>query len=287
MQIVRTVHDIRTFSRAQKHSGKAVGFVPTLGALHEGHLSLIRLARQAADVVVVSIFVNPTQFGPKEDLSKYPRPFERDQQLLEAEGVDALFYPTVEEMYPAGTKTFVNVEEVSERLDGGSRPGHFRGVATIVAKLFHAVEPDVAFFGQKDAAQHAVIRRMVRDLDLPVDVRIGAIVRETDGLALSSRNIYLNPTERQQALVLHRALNRVEELVASGVRESSSLIEAAQQVFAAELAARVDYIAIVDADELTPVSNVTGGALVAVAAWITPGMTRLIDNLVLPKLSEK
>ena len=281
MQIVRTVREIRAFSRAQKRSGKSIGFVPTLGALHEGHLSLIRLARQAADIVVVSIFVNPTQFGPKEDLSKYPRPFERDQQLLEAEGVHALFYPTVEEMYPTGAKTFVNVDELSERLDGGSRPGHFRGVATIVAKLFHAVEPDVAFFGQKDAAQHAVIRRMVRDLDLPVDVRIGPIVREADGLALSSRNVYLNPTQRQQALVLHRALNRVEELAASGVHESSSLIEAAQQVFAAEPAARVDYIAIVDPDELTPVSNVAGGALVAVAAWILPGTTRLIDNVVL------
>lgn len=279
MQIFHTVPDIRGFSRAQKKAGKTVALVPTMGALHQGHLSLVRLARQAADAVIVSIFVNPTQFGPQEDLAQYPRPFEHDRQLLEAEGVHALFHPSVQEMYPSGANTFVNVDGLSERLDGSSRPGHFRGVATVVAKLFHAVEPGIAVFGQKDAAQHAVIRRMVRDLDMPVAIRIGPIIREADGLALSSRNVYLNPTERQQALVLHHALHCIKELVERGVPDSAQLTAAAQQVFASEPAARVDYIAIVDPDELTPVSSITNGALVAVAAWI--GSTRLIDNMIM------
>ncbi len=279
MQILRTVQEVRAFSRAQKHDAKRVAFVPTMGALHEGHLSLVRQARQAAEIVVVSIFVNPTQFGPNEDLSRYPRPFERDRHLLEAEGVDALFYPSVEEMYPAGAKTFVDVEEIGDRLDGASRPGHFRGVATVVSKLFHAVEPDIAFFGQKDAAQHAVIRRMVRDLDLPVEVRIGEIVREPDGLAMSSRNAYLSPVERKQALVLQRALTRVRRLSDEGATGSESLIAAARDIFASEPGARVDYIVVVDPDDLTPLHNTSKGALIAVAAWI--GTTRLIDNVVL------
>src|SRR5947209_11326661 len=279
MLICRSVSEIRAFSRVQKQSRKRVGFVPTMGALHEGHLSLIRQAGALADAVVVSIFVNPTQFGPNEDLSRYPRPFERDRELLEAEGVHALFYPSVEEMYPAGAKTFVNVEELSERLDGGSRPGHFRGVATVVAKLFHAVEPDLAIFGQKDAAQHAVIRRMVRDLDVPVEIRIGEIVREADGLALSSRNAYLDAKQRKQALVLSRALSEVKQLFNAGETEAHALTHAAERVFESEPTAEVDYVAIVDADELTPVHKARSGTLVAVAAWI--GTTRLIDNVVL------
>ncbi|MEO8725668.1 MAG: pantoate--beta-alanine ligase [Acidobacteriaceae bacterium] len=279
MQILTTVRDIRAFSRAQRQDGKTIAFVPTMGALHEGHLSLVRLAERAADVVIVSIFVNPTQFGPQEDLSRYPRPFARDHKLLEAEGVDALFFPSVEEMYPAGAKTFVSVEGLSERLDGSSRPGHFRGVATIIAKFFHAMEPDIAIFGQKDAAQHAVIRRMVRDLGIAVDVRIGPIVREADGLALSSRNVYLDSEQRQQALVLHRALTRARQLAKGGIKQSVGLIAAAHQEFASEPAARVDYVAIVDPEELAPVADVTRGALIAVAAWI--GSTRLIDNIVL------
>jgi pantoate--beta-alanine ligase len=279
MVVLKTVAEMRGYSGQQKLKGKRVAFVPTMGALHEGHLSLVRQARSAADVVVVSIFVNPTQFGPNEDLSRYPRPFEQDREWLEREGVDALFYPAVEEMYPAGAKTFVDVEELSERLDGGSRPGHFRGVATVVAKLFNAVEPDVAIFGQKDAAQHAVIRRMVRDLDVPVEIRIGEIVREVDGLALSSRNVYLDPEQRKQALVLQRALSEVKRQFREGKREADVLTGAARAVFKAEPAAKVDYIAIVDADELTPLTKARAGTLVAVAAWI--GTTRLIDNVVL------
>jgi pantoate--beta-alanine ligase len=281
MQILRSVREMRAFSRKARHQGKTVGFVPTMGALHEGHLSLIRQAKAAADVVAVSIFVNPTQFGPNEDLAKYPRPLKRDVQLLEAEGVHALFYPEVSEMYPAGATTFVHVTGLEDRLDGASRPGHFRGVATIVSKLFHAVEPDLAFFGQKDAAQHAVIRRMVRDLDLSVEIRIGEIVREPDGLALSSRNVYLSQEDRERALVLHRALTHVKALTENGVRDSAALIDSVQKVFATEPTVRVDYIAIVDPDELTPVSEVDNGALVAVAAEV--GTTRLIDNLVLPR----
>jgi pantoate--beta-alanine ligase len=280
MQIIETVQGIRALSRAEKRAYKRVALVPTMGALHEGHLSLVRLARQAADVVIVSIFVNPTQFGPNEDLSKYPRPFERDAQLLEAEGVDTLFHPSVDEMYPAGAKTFVTVQDLDSRLDGSSRPGHFRGVATIVSKLFHCVEPDLAFFGQKDAAQHAVLRRMVRDLDLPVEIRIAPIMRDPDGLAMSSRNIYLSAEERQRALVLYRALTHVRELAERGESDAAALKAAARATFAAEHAAKVDYIEIVDPDELTALESVRSSALVAVAAWI--GTTRLIDNIVLP-----
>src|SRR6202521_103461 len=197
---------MRAKSRAVRRAGKRLGFVPTMGALHEGHLSLVRAARASADVVAASIFVNPTQFGPNEDLAKYPRSFERDCKLLEREGGEFLFAPAAEEMYPAGAVTWVTVEGLSDKLDGRSRPGHFRGVATVVAKLFHVVEPDAAFFGQKDAAQLAIIRRMVRDLRLAVKIVVCPIVREADGLAMSSRNAYLDSEHRKRALVLHRAL---------------------------------------------------------------------------------
>src|SRR5580765_4960358 len=199
-------------SRGVRRAGKRLGFVPTMGALHEGHLSLVRAARASSDVVAASIFVNPTQFGPNEDLAKYPRSFERDCEMLEREGVSLLFAPSVEEMYPAGAVTWVTVEGLSEKLDGRSRPGHFRGVTTVVAKLFHIVEPDSAFFGQKDAAQVAIIQRMVRDLNMPVTIEVCPIVRESDGLAISSRNAYLNPQERKSALVLYRSLMRVQKL---------------------------------------------------------------------------
>ncbi len=259
-----------------------------MGALHEGHLSLVRAAKAGCDVVVASIFVNPTQFGPNEDLAKYPRTFERDRELLERElpnkdreGVDFLFAPSVEEMYPAGAVTWVTVEEMSSKLDGRSRPGHFRGVTTVVAKLFHIVEPDVAFFGQKDAAQVAIIRRMVRDLNLPVEIVACPIVREPDGLAMSSRNMYLNPEQRKQALVLHRTLQRVGQMVKGGERNSAKLAAAGQQEFAKEPSVRLDYFEIVDPDTLNPVANVAGGALVAVAAYV--GTTRLIDNILIAK----
>ncbi len=253
-----------------------------MGALHEGHLSLVRAARAASDVVASSIFVNPTQFGPNEDLAKYPRSFERDCELLEREGVDLLFAPTAEEMYGTGAVTWVTVEGLSGKLDGRSRPGHFRGVTTVVAKLFHVVEPDVAFFGQKDAAQVAIIRRMVCDLNLAVEIVVCPIVREADGLAMSSRNAYLDPEQRKRALVLHRSLLRVQQLASAGERSAARLLAAGREEFAAENrenSVRLDYFEIVDPDTLDPVEDVSGGALVAVAAYV--GNTRLIDNIVL------
>ncbi len=250
-----------------------------MGALHEGHLSLVRIAKKQSDFVVVSIFVNPLQFGPTEDLAKYPRTWEQDKALLEKEGVDLIFAPTAAEMYSGSAVTYVHVEGLSERLDGVSRPGHFRGVTTVVAKLFHIVEPDVAVFGQKDAAQVAIIRRMGRDLDMPVEIVVGPIVRETDGLAMSSRNAYLNPQQRKQALVLSRALGRIQERFKAGERSSEALVAAGREVVAQEAGARLDYLSIVDPESLEPVARISCDALVAVAAYV--GTIRLIDNLVL------
>ena len=250
-----------------------------MGALHEGHLSLVRAAKAQCQAVAVSLFVNPKQFGPAEDLARYPRPFERDCELLEKEGVSILFAPSVDEMYPKGEVTWVVVEGLSERLDGRSRPGHFRGVTTVVSKLFHIIEPDVAFFGQKDAAQSAVIRRMVRDLNFPVEIVVCPIVREPDGLAMSSRNAYLNPDERRRALALHRSLSRVEEEFRTGERSVARLVAAASEVFAQEPQVRLDYFEIVDPDTLDPVEQIQQPTLVAVAAYF--GATRLIDNLIL------
>ena len=278
MKILTTIQETRAACRAARASGR-LGLVPTMGALHEGHLSLVREAKAQCEAVVVSIFVNPTQFGPSEDLSTYPRTFERDCVLLQKEGVDFVFAPTVAEMYPPGATTFVTVEGLSEKLDGKSRPGHFRGVTTVVSKLFHIVEPDAAFFGQKDAAQVAVIRRMVRDLDLPVEIVACPIVREPDGLALSSRNVYLDPAQRTSALVLSRSLQKVQKEFAQGQKNAHSLIAAGKQIFAEEPAVRLDYFEIVDPATLDPVSQITGPALVAVAAFV--GTTRLIDNVVL------
>jgi pantoate--beta-alanine ligase len=279
MKIVAGVDEVRAAVRAAKQPGKTVGFVPTMGALHAGHISLVRAAKSQCDFVVASIFVNPTQFGPNEDLAKYPRTFDADRQKLEAEGVDLLFAPGVEEMYPAGAVTFVTVEGISERLDGRSRPGHFRGVTTVVAKLFHIVEPDLAFFGQKDAAQVAIITRMVRDLMLPVKIIVAPIVRESDGLALSSRNVYLSEQERKEATVLSRALREVEARYMAGEHSSAKLIEVATNVFAQEASVRVDYIEIVNPETLEPISIAKEGSLVAVAAFV--GATRLIDNVAL------
>ena len=270
---------MRGASRAVRREGKRLALVPTMGALHEGHLSLVRAARAACDVVAASIFVNPTQFGPNEDLAKYPRSFERDCEMLKREGVEFVFAPSVEEMYPAGAVTWVTVEELSGKLDGGSRPGHFRGVTTVVAKLFHIVEPDKAFFGQKDAAQVAIIRRMVRDLNLAVEIVVCPIVREADGLAMSSRNAYLNAEERKRALVLHRSLERVRQLVESGESDAERLVAAGREEVARENAVRLDYFEVVDPDTLDPVVDLSPGALVAVAAYV--GATRLIDNLLL------
>ena len=279
MDVLETIEQMRFACQAAKQGGKRLGFVPTMGALHEGHLSLVRAAKTRCDMVAASIFVNPTQFGPNEDFSKYPRSFERDRELLENEGVELLFAPSVEEMYPGDAVTFVTVEGLSERLCGKSRPGHFRGVTTVVAKLFHITEPDLAFFGQKDAAQVAIVRRMARDLSLGVEIVVCPIVREADGLAMSSRNAYLNPQERKSALVLSRSLAQVKKLFEQGERRTSKLGAAGRQIFAEEPSVRLDYIEIVSPETLEPVEHITDPALVAVAAFV--GGTRLIDNIVL------
>jgi pantoate--beta-alanine ligase len=267
-------------SRAARVQGLTIGLVATMGALHEGHLSLVRSARARAALVVVSIFVNPLQFGPGEDFARYPRTLQADCAQLEGEGVELVFAPSPQQMYPAGATTVVQVQGLSERLDGRGRPGHFRGVSTVVAKLFHIVQPDSAVFGQKDAAQVAVLRRMVRDLNMDVELIVVPIVREADGLALSSRNAYLSADERRQALVLHRALLRVEALARSGETDSERLRAAALAILAAEPAAQLDYFEVIDPDTLEPVADITHSALAAVAASF--GATRLIDNLLLP-----
>jgi len=283
MKTCSTIAEARAVCSPARASRKRLGLVPTMGALHEGHLSLVRAARAQCDAVAVSIFVNPTQFGPTEDLSKYPHQFDRDCQLLEKEVVEILFAPPVEEIYPKSNSnsqvTWVAVEGLSEKLDGRSRPGHFRGVTTIVSKLFHVLEPDAAFFGQKDAAQLAVIRRMVQDLNFPVEIVACPIVREPDGLAMSSRNAYLNREGRVRALVLQRSLQKARQQFQAGERSSAKLISAAKEVLAREPEVRLDYFEIVDPDTLDPVEQISQKTLVAVAAYV--GNTRLIDNVVL------
>ncbi len=278
MRVIQTISELRQWSRLARQQGNVVGLVPTMGALHAGHISLVREAKTGCDAVAVSIFVNPTQFGPNEDLAKYPRTWDADCALLEAEGVDVVFAPMVEEVYPPGAATFVEVEGLSSRLDGQSRPGHFRGVATVVAKLFIAAEPDRAYFGQKDAAQVAVLRRMVADLGLPVQLEICPIVREPDGLAMSSRNRYLSAEERQRALVLKRALDAVAAAIAAGERDAEALQAVARASFADQPLVKIDYIAAVNWATLEPVEQVRAGDLFAVAAWV--GTTRLLDNFI-------
>jgi len=279
MRTISSAAEMTAVSREVRRSGKRLGFVPTMGALHQGHLSLVRTARSQSDIVVVSIFVNPKQFGPTEDFSRYPRTFEQDSALLQAEKADYIFAPLVEEMYAPGATSWVTVEEISERLDGRSRPGHFRGVTTVVSKLFNIIQPDLAFFGQKDAAQVAIIRKMVSDLNFDVRIVVCPIVREQDGLAMSSRNVYLTPEQRKQAIVLYRSLMRVQTLADQGESDAAKLIAAGKQVIGEQPAARLDYFEIVGNNTLEPVNDIARGALVAVAAYV--GSTRLIDNIVL------
>ncbi|MBV9572681.1 MAG: pantoate--beta-alanine ligase [Acidobacteriales bacterium] len=279
MEILRTAADMRAACRALTSSGMHLGLVPTMGALHHGHLSLVEAAQKQCDEVAVSIFVNPTQFGPNEDFSKYPRNFPKDSELLRLAGVRLLFAPSVDEMYPDGALTHVTVEGLSQKLCGKSRPGHFRGVTTVVAKLFNIMQPQSAFFGQKDAAQVAIIRRMTRDLNTPVQIIVCPIVREPDGLAMSSRNAYLNTGERQSALVLYRALTYVQTLFSQGERNAERLITEGSWIVKEEPSVHLDYFAVVDPETLDPVENASAGVLVAVAAIV--GGTRLIDNIVL------
>jgi len=277
--VVTDIDEMRGLSRKKRGEGMKVCLVPTMGALHEGHLSLVRIAKEHADFIVVSIFVNPTQFGPDEDYEKYPRERERDVEKLDALGVDAVFIPDVSAMYPEGYSTYVTVERLTEGLCGKSRPSHFRGVTTVVAKLFAIVEPRYAVFGRKDAQQLAVIRRMVRDLNLDIEILAGPIVREPDGLAMSSRNSYLSPEERRQATALYRALGKGEELFRSGVVDADLIVGKVREVIERESSAKIDYVELVDSGDMQPMDRVEGEALLAVAAWF--GGTRLIDNVTL------
>jgi pantoate--beta-alanine ligase len=280
MQIFTSIHEMRAAckqARRQARQNATLGLVPTMGAIHQGHVSLVTAARKECDIVAASIFVNPIQFGPSEDFHRYPRTFEEDCRQLRASGVDLLFAPDVREMYPPEASTFVTVEQIGDRLDGASRPGHFRGVATVVAKLFHIVGADIAYFGQKDAAQIAVLQAMVRDLNFPVRLSICPIVREHDGLALSSRNRYLSPGQREHALALSRALAAAGLKIQQGERSAVALRETMLEVLDHAPGVRLDYVSVVNPDTLEDTGSVADGALLAIAAWV--GETRLIDNL--------
>jgi pantoate--beta-alanine ligase len=276
LEIAETVAEMR---RIRRHLDGTVGFVPTMGYLHEGHLSLVRMAREANDAVVVSIFVNPTQFGPNEDFERYPRDAEVDLRLLREADVDVVFFPTVGEIYPPGYLTCVNVEDVTDRLEGACRPGHFRGVATVVAKLFNIVQPDRAYFGQKDAQQVVVIQKMVEDLNMPVEILVGETVREPDGLAMSSRNVYLSPDERVRALVLSRSLRHAQALFAAGERDAGRIRCELEARIAATPGAAIDYVSLADPRTLRELDWIADRALVSLAARF--GKTRLIDNVLL------
>jgi pantoate--beta-alanine ligase len=278
MQIATTITEIRTWVREARAAGRTVGFVPTMGALHVGHVSLIRAAAERCDFVVVSIFVNPTQFGPGEDFEKYPRPLEKDLAICEENGVDAVFAPSPAEMYPRRNLTWVTVEKVSEPLCGRFRPGHFRGVATVCTKLFNIVGADLAFFGQKDAQQVAVIQRMVADLNMPLEIVVCPTVREQDGLATSSRNQYLSPQERKEATVIYRSLQRSAELIREGETDAARITDQMCGILRQVPALRIEYVSIVDAESLEDLGQVKGKVLVAVAGRL--GSTRLIDNIV-------
>lgn len=280
MLIEPTIAGTRRASIAAKAAGKTVGLVPTMGALHAGHESLIRAARDACGFVIVTIFVNPTQFGPREDLSRYPRTFEADCDMCRRAGADLVFAPTVQEMYPQPTVSWIAPESITDMLCGAGRPGHFRGVATVVAKLFNIALPDVAFFGQKDAQQCVVIKRMAADLNFPVDIRICPTVREPDGLAMSSRNRYLVGEDRQRALCLSQALARGRELIAGGERRTQAVVEAMTAVVSATPGVGAEYVAVVDPDTLQPSADTAGAVLLALAVHVGPA--RLIDNVLVP-----
>lgn len=278
MKIIGAISEIRKFSSEVRISGKTIGVVPTMGFLHEGHLSLIDIAKKNADVVIVTIFVNPSQFGPNEDFDKYPRDFEHDRKLCESRGVDAIFAPSVKEMYPDNLTSWVLEEKLSQNLCGKSRPNHFRGVTTIVAKLFNAVLPDTAVFGEKDYQQAQIIKRMTRDLNFPVRIITAPIVREKDGLAMSSRNKYLSPDERKRALSVSQSLKEAEDSIKNGESDPRKISESVK-LRISQSGGRVDYVEILDAETLEPVNMIKGKTLIAVAAFF--GTTRLIDNKVL------
>lgn len=278
MEITGSIKEVRTQVKEWRKQGLSVGLVPTMGYLHEGHKSLIDRAVAENDKVVVSDFVNPIQFGVNEDLSTYPRDIEADKKLCEAAGADLIFHPTPEEMYAPDFSTYVEMQKVSERLCGKSRPTHFRGVCTVVNKLFNIVMPDKAYFGEKDAQQLAVVRRMVRDLNMDIEIIGCPIIRESDGLAKSSRNTYLNETERKAALVLSKAVFCGKEMIEKGEREADAVLSAMRKIIEAEPLAKIDYVEMVDADSIEPLTRAEGRVLTAMAVYI--GKTRLIDNFI-------
>ncbi|MGD8537318.1 MAG: pantoate--beta-alanine ligase [Candidatus Aminicenantes bacterium] len=277
MKTIKKIERIRSALEEVKALEKSVGFVPTMGYLHEGHLSLVKASKKNTDCTVVSIFVNPTQFGPAEDFEEYPRDPEQDSQLLKELGVDLLFCPDRAEMYPPNFKTYVEVERFQDVWEGRSRPGHFRGVCTVVLKLFNIVQPDVAFFGQKDAQQAILLKKMVDDLNLKVRIEVLPTVREEDGLALSSRNVYLNPEQRKAAVCLAKSLDEAAHMIRSGERRTALIVEKMRKIIEGEDLAKLDYIAIVDMDSLEPLNEIKRGALIALAVFF--GNIRLIDNI--------
>ncbi len=279
MKIAKTIGSVRKLVRQARSKGKSVGLVPTMGALHQGHISLIEKATKNTSFVVVSIFVNPAQFGPKEDFKKYPRPLRNDLKLCENAGADVVFAPSAREIYPQENLTWVNVEKLSQPLCGRSRPGHFRGVATVCAKLFNIVQPDAAFFGQKDAQQAALIRRMAADLNFPLKIIICPTVRQPDGLALSSRNQYLSPQEKKDAVCLYKSLRKCRQMVVLGENSSKKIIAQMRNILSAPASAKIEYVEIVDVKTLQPLTKIDRSALVAIAVRI--GSTRLIDNILI------
>ena len=277
MKIIKSIKQMQRFAKLAKKQGKTIGFVPTMGYLHKGHLSLARQAKKDTDIVVMSIFVNPTQFGQKEDLKKYPRDFKRDSRLAKLTGVDIIFYPSAKDMYPENYQTCVEVIELSKYLCGRFRPWHFKGVATVVTKLFNIVKPDIAYFGQKDAQQAIIIERMVEDLNMDLKIKVMPIVREPDGLAMSSRNAYLRPSERKHALVLKKALQKAVLMIESDEKDPKKIISSMQNVINSAPSSKIDYISIVDAAILKDIKTIKDNCLIALAVKI--GNVRLIDNV--------
>ena len=278
MKILKTIQEMKKVSAELRSSGQSIGFVPTMGYLHEGHLSLVRSSRSQADCTVVSIFVNPTQFGPREDFKRYPRDLKRDLEILEKEGVGYVFVPEVKEMYPNGYKTYVEIHEFQDKLCGHSRPGHFRGVCTVVLKLFHIIKPDLSFFGQKDAQQAVILKKMVKDLDMDGKIEVLPTVRNEKGIALSSRNEYLSPEERKAALCLSKSLKKARSMIDEGERDTEKIIRGMKEIIAEEPLARIDYVEIVGMEELDPLPQIEDEALIALAVFI--GKARLIDNTI-------
>jgi pantoate--beta-alanine ligase len=279
MKIIQGVDKMRTYAKIIKKENKLVGLIPTMGYLHEGHLGLIRAAKKQSDIVILSIFVNPLQFGPEEDFEKYPRDIKKDEELAKLCGADVLFYPEKNDMYRPGHSTYVNVEGLTEKLEGLSRPGHFRGVTTVVAKLFEIIRPDIAYFGQKDVQQALVIKRMVEDLSMDITMKVLPTVREPDGLAMSSRNVYLTDSERKDAVCLFEALKLAEGFIAGGERDAKKVVKKMRDFISKISSAKIDYISIMNTESMEEVSEIKGEILIALAVFI--GKTKLIDNMII------